>query len=126
MLMSSRIKSGGSWSAAASANRPRGNDRTSYPCCRSMSSSSFRFAGLSSTIMMLPGDCHAAAPAPLCDVARFLQQSGVRAIVFVLVGKSPAERVRDLGIFASLRRTLRISLSSTFLVAAQSRVPQFF
>ena len=28
--------------------------RTSYPCCRSMSSSSFRFAGLSSTIMMLP------------------------------------------------------------------------
>src|SRR5580700_3441311 len=54
MLMSSRIKSGGFSTAAARANRPSGNEFTTCPSCRSMSSNNFRFAGISSTIMTPP------------------------------------------------------------------------
>lgn len=52
MLMSSKIKSGGSSAAATSASRPRGNDRTRYPRRLRMPSSSFRLAMVSSTTMM--------------------------------------------------------------------------
>src|ERR1051326_5060536 len=104
MLISSKIKSGGFLSADASASLPRGNERTSCPCCNSMSSNSLKLAGLSSTIMMslrakrvflyrrlLP------APAPPRAV-RLLQQPR-QGIVLVLVGKL-LQSPRELSVFS--------------------------
>src|SRR5688572_25060215 len=53
MLMSSRIRSGGSCSAASSASLPLGTGRTLYPRSLSMPASTWRLAGVSSTIRML-------------------------------------------------------------------------
>src|SRR3954469_18382226 len=55
MLMSSRIKSGGSRCAAASASLPLGTGRTLYPRSLSIPASTWRLAGVSSTIRMLAG-----------------------------------------------------------------------
>src|SRR5215218_3349863 len=55
MLMSSRIRSGGSRRAAESASLPPGTGRTLYPRSLSMPASTWRLAGVSSTTRMLAG-----------------------------------------------------------------------
>src|SRR5437868_8757118 len=55
MLMSSRIRSGGSRCAASSASLPPGTGRTLYPRSLSMPASTWRLAGVSSTTRMLAG-----------------------------------------------------------------------
>src|SRR4051794_34165922 len=55
MLMSSRIRSGGSRRAASSASLPPGTGRTRYPRSLSMPASTWRLAGVSSTARMLAG-----------------------------------------------------------------------
>src|SRR5688572_14124598 len=55
MLMSSRIRSGGSCCAASRASLPLGTGRTLYPRSLSMPASTWRLAGVSSTIRMLAG-----------------------------------------------------------------------
>src|SRR5438270_12614713 len=60
MLMSSRIKSGGSRRAASSASLPPGTGRTLYPRSLSMPASTWRLAGVSSTTRM-PAGCPAPA-----------------------------------------------------------------
>src|SRR5437868_9782467 len=55
MLMSSRIRSGGSRRAAESASLPLGTGRTLYPRSLSMPARTCRFAGVSSTMRMLAG-----------------------------------------------------------------------
>src|SRR5688572_21968532 len=59
MLMSSRIRSGGSRWAASRASLPPGTGRTLYPRSLSMPASTWRLAGVSSTTRMLAG-----CPAP--------------------------------------------------------------
>src|SRR5688572_9186020 len=54
MLMSSRIRSGGSRWAASSASLPLGTGRTLYPRSLSIPASTWRLAGVSSTTRMLP------------------------------------------------------------------------
>src|SRR4051812_17008259 len=58
MLMSRRIRSGGSFRAASSASLPPGTGRTLYPRSLSMPASTWRLAGVSSTIR-IPADCPA-------------------------------------------------------------------
>src|SRR3954447_6192025 len=55
MLMSSRIRSGGSRLAASSASLPPGTGRTLCPRSLSMPASTWRLAGVSSTTRMLAG-----------------------------------------------------------------------
>src|SRR4051794_34692703 len=52
ILMSSRIKSGGSRPAASSASLPLGTGRTLYPRSLSMPASTWRLAGVTSTTRM--------------------------------------------------------------------------
>src|SRR3954447_25884140 len=66
MLMSSRIRSGGSCRAARSASSPPGTGRTLYPRSLSMPASTWRLAGVSSTTRM-----SAACPTPVLDVSGF-------------------------------------------------------
>src|SRR3954449_3372508 len=66
MLMSSRIRSGGSRRAAARANLPPGTGRTLYPRSLSMPTRTWRLAGVSSTTRMLAG-----CPAAGLDVSGF-------------------------------------------------------
>src|SRR4051795_10265578 len=66
MLMSSRIRSGGSRRAASSASLPPGTGRTLYPRFLSIPASTWRLAGVSSTTRMSAG-----CPAPVLDVSRF-------------------------------------------------------
>src|SRR3954453_17238293 len=58
MLISSRIRSGGSRLAASSASLPPGTGRTLYPRSLSMPASTWRLAGVSSTTRM-PAGCPA-------------------------------------------------------------------
>src|SRR5947208_2786624 len=66
MLMSSRIRSGGSRRAARSASSPPGTGRTLYPRSLSMPASTWRLAGVSSTTRMPAG-----RPAPALAVSGF-------------------------------------------------------
>src|SRR5947209_20544464 len=66
MLMSSRIRSGGSRRAARSASSPPGTGRTLYPRSLSMPASTWRLAGVSSTTRM-----PAACPTPVLDFFGF-------------------------------------------------------
>src|SRR5271168_3167250 len=117
MLISSRIKSGGFFVAAARAKRPSGNDRTSYPRCKSMSSSNFRLAGLSSTIIM---SLSAIGHLSLSD-ARLLQQSR-QVIVLVLVGQL-LERPRGFGISSGGHS--EDQLVQEFLVSDRGGIAEF-
>src|SRR3954449_6901332 len=66
MLMSSRIRSGGSCRAARSASSPPGTGRTLYPRSLSMPASTWRLAGVSSTTRM-PDPC----PTAVLDFSGF-------------------------------------------------------
>src|SRR6476620_7662895 len=77
MLMSSRIRSGGSRCAASSASLPPGTGRTLYPRSLSMPDSTWRLAGVSSTTRMLAG-CRAAllglGGSNGCSCAEYVEQ----------------------------------------------------
>src|SRR6476659_3858802 len=73
MLMSSRIRSGGSRSAARIANLPPGAGRTLYPRSLSMPASTWRLAAVSSTIRMLAARATPSALAGFNGVSRAKQ-----------------------------------------------------
>src|SRR5437868_3444058 len=75
MLMSSRIRSGGSRRAASSASLPLGTGRTLYPRSLSMPASTWRLAGVSSTTRMLAG-----CSAPLFGFPGFTEGSCFRTV----------------------------------------------
>src|SRR5436305_1817245 len=75
MLMSSRIRSGGSRRAASSASLPPGTGRTLYPRSLSMPASTWRLAGVSSTTRMSAG-----RPASFCGLSGFKAGSCCRAV----------------------------------------------
>src|SRR4028119_1191313 len=75
MLMSSRIRSGGSRRAASNASLPPGTGRTLYPRSLSIPASTWRLAGVSSTTKMLAG-----CPAPLFGFPGFTEGSCIRTM----------------------------------------------
>src|SRR3954463_16363129 len=86
MLMSSRIRSGGSRRAAARASLPPGTGRTLYPRSLSMPASTWRLAGVSSTTRMPAG-----RPAPTLAFSGFN-------------GAPPAEEIKEGLVLKSLRQ----------------------
>src|SRR3954452_8590330 len=96
MLMSSRIRSGGSRRAARNASSPPGTGRTLYPLSLSMPASTWRLAGVSSTTRM-------PAPCPTAVLDRSGINGGLRAeevkerLVLEALGQA-AEAAGDAGV----------------------------
>src|SRR5688572_13915241 len=99
MLMSSRIKFGGSCRAASSASLPLGTGRTLYPRSLSMPAKTCKLVGVSSTTRMLAG-----SPAPLLGFSRFngvpsdLANPGASGIGSLRPGGADPEQCGDSGL----------------------------
>src|SRR5687768_4890839 len=92
MVMSSRIRSGGSRCAAWSASLPLGTGRTLYPRSLSIPASTWRLAGVSSTIRMLAGGV-----ASLLGVSGFNGRPRAEYIEQFLVLKALREAAQSAG-----------------------------
>src|SRR4051812_41976839 len=92
MLMSNRIRSGGSRRAADSANWPPGTGRTLYPRSLSMPASTWRLAGVSSTTRMPAGD-----PARRSGGGRFTSVPPAEQVQQLLVLKGLGQAAQPAG-----------------------------
>src|SRR4051794_40945 len=109
MLMSSRIRSGGSRRAARSASLPLGTGRTLYARSLSMPASTWRLAGGSSTTRMLTAD----PPAASFGFSGFKGRSRAEEIEKFLVVEAfgePSEFSRDARIACFHQLNLRQQL----------------
>src|SRR4051812_41004172 len=102
MLMSSRIRSGGSRRAARSASSPLGTGRTLYPRSLSMPASTWRLAGVSSTTRM-PATC----PTPVLDFSGFNGGPGAEEVKEVLVLEALRQATEAAGDAGVARLALR-------------------
>src|SRR4051812_47258584 len=90
--MSSRIRSGGAFRAASSANLPPGTGRTLYPRSLSMPASTWRLAGVSSTTRMLAG-----GPAPRSCTSRLNGGPPAEQVKKFLVLEAPGQAAQPAG-----------------------------